>query len=147
MQEIRKTTFSMKGHKSPSPDGVLLCFGEELVSEVESFFAGGHLLLEMNENFITIIPKVDRPDKVTKFRPISLCNTSYKIISKCLVRRLRRIMGDLISESQNAFISGRSISDNCLAAHEMLIILKKKGTTENASIFNVDLNKAYDRIS
>lgn len=84
------------------------------------------MLRETNETFIALIPKTERPERVSQFHPISLCNTSYKLISKCLVRRLQPLMNHLIGDNQNAFIPIRSIHDNCVIAHEMLSFIKKR---------------------
>ena len=50
----------------------------------------------LNETFICLIPKVKFPQKFTEFRPISLCNVSYEIISKVLANRLKKILADVI---------------------------------------------------
>ncbi|XP_021844939.1 uncharacterized protein [Spinacia oleracea] len=54
-------------------------------------------------------------------------------------------MGDIVSENQNAFVPGRAIADNALAAHELLRLVKKS-KRRNLAVFKIDLNKAYDRI-
>ncbi|XP_074321437.1 secreted RxLR effector protein 78-like [Silene latifolia] len=56
-------------------------------------------------------------------------------------------MGSLVSESQNAFIPGRYISDNILLAHETIhrILSHKKGKHGRCA-FKADMSKAYDRI-
>lgn len=81
------------------------------------FFHSGHVLKEMNRTYITVIPKVQNPDSVNHYRPISLCNISYKIISKIMPNRLKVILPKIISPLQGgAFVLGRDIHDNMLVA-------------------------------
>lgn len=96
------------------------------------FFHSGSLFKPLNHTFITLIPKVSFLDQVSHFRPISLCNVIYKVISKILVNRLKPIMDSLIIPFQNAFIKGRNISDNILIAHEIMDILRKKKGKKNS---------------
>lgn len=58
---------------------------------------------------------------------------------------MKHIIGDL----QSALIPGRSINENCVLAHDMLNFVKqrKKKDAHYSFILNLDLNKAYDRIS
>lgn len=58
-------------------------------------------------------------------------------------------MNLLIGDNQNDFILGRSINDNCVLAHEMLNVLKKrnKRSAHYSFILNLDLNKAYNRLN
>ena len=112
---------------------------------VKAFFHSGFLLNSLNHTFITLIPKVPTPERVTQFRPISLCNVSYKIISKTLVNRLKPLMDSLITPFQNAFIQGRQITDNIILAHEFFEYLKKKGKGKwGFAALKLDMNKAYD---
>lgn len=55
---------------------------------------------KMNNTLIALVPKVDNPTSMSNLRLISLCNTTYKIISKILVARLRPYMDDLVSPAQ-----------------------------------------------
>jgi hypothetical protein len=73
-----------------------------------------------NDASIVLIPKVDDPSELKDFRPIGLCNVLYKVVSKCLVNRLRPLLGDIISENQSAFVPERMITDNALLAYECL---------------------------
>jgi len=56
---------------------------------------------------------------VEHYRPISICNTLYKLVTKILIRRLKGVLNDLISPEQGAFVPERSISDKILIAQEI----------------------------
>lgn len=62
---------------------------------------------KLNSTHIVLIPKVQNPESISQFHPISLCNYSYKVLSKVLANRLKPIFPNLISHSQNAFVEGR----------------------------------------
>ena len=99
----------------------------------------------LNETFICLIPKVASPQKISVFRPLSLCNVVYKIISKVPTNRLKKILEEVIDESQSAFVLGRSITDYVLVTFETMhcIDLKRKGK-EALMVVKLDMSKAYD---
>lgn len=87
------------------------------------------------------------PESIKDFRPINLCIVIYKIVSKCIVNKLRPLLQDIISPHQSAFIPGRMITDNALIAFECLhaINTSKDGRSEFCA-YKLDLSKAYDRV-
>ena len=107
----------------------------------------GKILKAINHTHITLVPKVKNPEAVADYRPISLCNVIYKIISKVLANRLKRILPQIISKSQSAFVPGRLISDNILVAFETLHHMhhQRQGKTGSMAI-KLDMSKAHDRV-
>lgn len=84
--------------------------------------------------------------KIEEFRPISCCNTIYKVASKLLANRLKQILPSIISNSQSAFIPGRSLAENVLLATELVESYKWKSISKR-SMLKVDLQKAFDTVN
>ena len=133
-EDIKRVVFEMHPLKAPGPDGMPGLFyrhywsivGEQLVAAVQSFFREGWLLRELNHTYITLIPKVQGAHNFNKFRPISLCNVCYKVISKILVSRLRPLLEKMIYPTQIAFIPNRNIAENIILAQEIVHSFRTK---------------------
>jgi len=81
----------------------------------------------LNATFLGLIPKKAKAENIRDFRSISLVGCIYKLLSKVLARRLRSIIGNLISKNQNAFVGGRQIIDAVLVANELINSRVKSG--------------------
>ena len=124
--EVKQALFQMFPIKAPGPEGFPTHFfqrhwdlcGAEVTKAVLRIVRGEEDAECINDTFLVLIPKVKNPTLLSQFRPISLCNVVYKVISKCMVNRLGPILDDLISETQSAFILGRLTTDNTTIAFE-----------------------------
>lgn len=101
----------------------------------------------LNETFICLIPNVKSPQKITEYCLISLCNVSYKIISKVLANRFRRILAKVVNKSQSAFVPRRLISNNVMVAFEtMHYINKRRNGKDPLMALKLHMSKAYERV-
>ncbi|KAL0302136.1 UNVERIFIED_CONTAM: hypothetical protein Scaly_3041500 [Sesamum calycinum] len=112
---------------------------------VGEFFRTGKILKQINNTLLILIPKVNMPTFVSDYRPIACCNALYKAITKILVKRLQRVLPLMIDHSQNAFVPGRSISDNILLAQELLAGYNQARLPARCML-KVDIQKAYDSV-
>lgn len=120
--------------------------GLAIIKLIEDFFINNKMNNNINKTRIVLIPKINNPYLITHYRPISLCNVTYKIICNIIVTRLRPLLNNLISPYQNAFVPKRQITDNIALAHELIHTMKLKKTKTTYIALKIDLEKAYDKL-
>ncbi|RVX20087.1 Transposon TX1 uncharacterized 149 kDa protein [Vitis vinifera] len=139
--------------KAPGPDGFTMAFwlfSWELVKvEIMGFFKEfherGRFVKSLNATFLVIVPKRGGAEDLKDFRPISLVGSLYKLLAKVLANRIKKVLGKVISESQNAFVEGRQILDAVLIANEAVDSRLKDNV--GGVLCKLDIEKAYDRVS
>lgn len=145
----------MKPLTAPKPDGMSPNFlksfwnnvGSDVIVATLFVLHLGLMPANINHTLISLVPKNKSPDKAKDYRPICLCNVLYKIISKTIPNRLKKLLPKLDSESQSAFMSSHFISNNILVAFETLHYLKNKRQGKSSFIaLKLDTSKAYDRV-
>ncbi|CAN1141794.1 Transposon TX1 uncharacterized 149 kDa protein [Linum perenne] len=144
----------MARDKSPRPDSFRISFfkdywdtvGNDVITAVLHFFHSGQLPGFVNSLFLALIPKKMNASEMKDFRPISCCNVIYKLISKVIANRMKRVLPSLINRSQSTFVQGRLISDNIMLAHEILRPYGSKNISPRVAL-KVDLMKAFDSVN
>lgn len=152
--DILRTLKSMAKGKCPGPDGFTPEFfiaswnivGADVQAAVLYFFDSSHMPRIINSAAIALVPKVCNPSHMGQFRPISCCNTLYKCIAKMLADRIKRVLGNLISPCQTAFVPGRRIGDNILLAQSLCRDYHLNFGGPRTAI-KMDIRKAFDTLS
>lgn len=125
--EVYRTLCSFPSGKSPGPNCLNVDFyrffwhdvGNHFFDAINHFFHSSTLPNSWSNTYLALIPKHDKPKIVTDYRPISLCNVCYKVITKIMADRLRNILPNLIGKEQCGFISSHSPLDNILVVQEV----------------------------
>jgi hypothetical protein len=153
LDEVKETINKMPKEKSPGPNGwtqeLFWAFfdimGEDLHRAVEESRYSGHISGALNATFFALIPKVSKPETFNDFRPISLCNFVYKVISKIIANWMKDKLATSISYEQFGFLKDRLIFDSVGIVQECLHTAKTKKV--NSIILKLDLKKAYEKVS
>ena len=145
---------AMKDCKSPGSDGLpkefykqfFPLFGHSFINMINGCFEDGQLTESQRLGYISLLcKKLDAPQFLMNWRPISLLNVDYKIISKSLCNRLKMVMSSLVSIDQTCAVPGRSILDNCHLLRCISDYVDQKGM--HVAIISLDQRKAFDRVS
>lgn len=78
-----------------------------LVFFINEFYANGVLVGELGVSFIALIPKKNCAIAIKDFSPISLIGSFFKILAKVLANHLRKVLLEVIFETQGAFVDER----------------------------------------
>lgn len=79
-----------------------------------------------HDTYIVLVPKCKEPVIITNYILISLYNVVYKIASKNIAYKLKKILPSIISDTQNAFVHGRFSTNNILVAFETMHHISQK---------------------
>ena len=151
--DIKEALYSIPNHKSPGPDGFSSGFfksswnstGPLVCTMVKQFFQSGYMPPFISATKLIVLPKVAHPQTASDFRPISCCNVLYKVISKLLCSRLKKVLPSIINQCQGAFVQGREILFNVLICQDLARGYLRKQTSPRC-MMKVDPRKAFNSI-
>lgn len=152
VEEVKNAIWDCDNYKSPGPDGVNFGFikqfwldlKDDFMRFITEFHRNGKLAKGINSTFIALIPKVDSPQLLNDFRPISLVGCMYKVLAKVLANRLRTVVSSVVSDTQSAFLKGKQILDGILVANEA--VDEARRMNKEMLLFKVDFEKAFDSV-
>ena len=152
-EEVRKAIQSMQSGRASGNDGfpveyyklyidILAPILTKVYSESLSI---GQLPNTLNESVISVILKKGKDSlDPASYRPISLANVDYKILTKVLAIRLEKIVPCIIHADQVGFVKGRSSSDNLRRL--LHLMWQNREADKPVAAFSLDAEKAFDRV-
>lgn len=134
---------------APGPDGYSAAFYKQFPEVIpilrdvyNNIYKTNKIVQEFFTSDLVMVPKVEVPGAVTDFRPISLINVDFKILTKVIANRLSFYLPSVISREQTCAVKNRNISENLMIVRDTKEYYVKKG----GAIVSIDLSKAYDRV-
>ena len=114
-EEIHSALMEMNGDKAPNPDGFTVVFWqagwdfvkEEIMDLFKEFYDQRSFAKSLNTTFLVLIPKKGGAEDLGDFRPISLLGGLYKLLAKVLANTLKKVLENVVSVDQNAFVRGK----------------------------------------
>ena len=119
---------------------------KEIVYESIIFSAEkGEMSIDQRRGIINLIPKKDKDIRLLKnWRPISLLNTDYKVLTKLLATRLKKVLPTVIHPDQVAYLKSRYIGQNIRTIIDIMDYTEKE--KKQGLIAFLDFEKAFDSI-
>ena len=153
-EEIETSMGQMENNKSPGPDGLpkefYACFLSQLspilLRVYDAMYELGTLSDSQKMSYITLLCKDEKhPELPKNYRPISLLNVDYKILTKLLCNRLRPLLADIVHPDQTCAVPGRSIIDSCNLIRDQLDFCNSRNCP--GIVLSIDQEKAFDRVN
>ena len=152
LDELLAALKGLQTGKTPGSDSLstefYLCFwedlGELLLSVLNESFHAGSLAESQYEGLLRLIHKKDDRRFPKNWRPISLLNTDYKLASKIITERLKKVMSSIVHQDQTCGVLGRTIFSNLHLVRDVLDFIDK--TNEPAILVTLDQEKAFDHV-
>ncbi len=151
-KEVIDAIEGARNGKSPGSDGIGIewykVYKKEVVPILVEVYKGmertGEVEHRMVEGVITLVFKKGNKLDLENYRPISLLNSDYKILTKVLANRMKRVIGDIVQATQSYSVPGRDIADTIGTIRDVIEYMKRDG--KGGIVLGIDWNKAFDRV-
>ena len=154
VEELAKSLKELPNNKTPGSDGLSTDFYKFFWTDIKNYvyesiqsaFQTGTLSIEQRRGILNVIPKKDKDIRLLKnWRPISLLNTDYKILTKLLAKRLQKVIPSIVSTDQTGYIKNRYIGENIRTITDIIQYTALKNIP--GILLQLDFEKAFDTIS
>ena len=154
LQDLTKALFSMKKGKTPGSNGFSVEFFRAFWSELGPFLhrafteslSRGQAMLSHREGIVKLIPKQGKsPHALKGWRPITLLNVDFKIVSSAIAMRFKSVISEIIGPSQTAYIAGRYIGENTRLLFDTIALTHERKMP--GMILAADFEAAFESVS
>lgn len=152
-QELKESLHTFTSNKTPGNDGLpyeyYKMFWDELIDPLydcyEAVINEGELSCSQKQAVMRLLEKKGKDRSfISNWRPISLLNFDYKLLSKCISRRIQNFLPHLIHRNQTGFIKGRYIGDSIRVIQDIMAYTLDKKLS--GLLLFIDFEKAFDSI-
>ena len=152
-EECLSSLKTFEKNKTPGTDGLTaefyLCFWEFVVTPLidclNDAYCRGEMSISQRRGMISLLPKKNKDTLLLKnWRPISLLNIDYKIVMKCVAKRLEKVLPMLINSDQTGYVKNRFIGENIRLISDVIKLYEKKQLP--GMLLFIDFEKAFDSL-
>lgn len=152
--ELSNSLMGMSNSKTPGNDGISADFYKVFWKDLKSLYTEttnfvlkrGLLHYSARQGIITLLPKKDKDLMyLNNWRPLTLLNVDYKIISRAIALRIKSKVSNLVSEDQTGFIQGHDISETLRTIIDIIQIANNRSL--DLVVASLDWQKCFDKIS
>ena len=151
LTELGETLMKFSNNRTPGSDGFPYEFYKVFWNDIKYFvfrslkygLKKGELSITQREGLITLVPKPSKPrNLIASWRPITLLNSTYKILAGAMANRLKKVLDTVIHSAQTAFMKNRFIGENIRITYDVL--WEAYSQNKEGLLFSADFKTAFD---